>query len=503
MINIGNRRELMADDFIVYPEKNEVSLVTPAPIRKEAVFVHDAPWERSGAIFHNILKRPDGGYNMYYKATYYGKKPDGCVGMIRRICVIQSEDGLNWSRPELVITPLDDMPGANNIISGEFDYYDAIYFFYDTNPDCPEDERYKGVYGEWGLGLFLYTSADGINFRFHPEEGKDVARPGPFGKFPPIGDPRRISTLLMSTEEHHCYFDTLNTIRWDPDKKKYVALVRGFHVGGDQFPPDPDIPEATRDIRYAESEDLIHWSMPVQVSFNDSFDYQLYTNCALTYYRAPHMMIATPTRYIARPEWNDSFDKLCGAEARRSRGRGKSLTDAIFMSSRDGGLSWYRTGQAVFTPGPEHDTNWIYGDCYPCLGLIETPGEVEGSDPVLSVFCKEDRPGQPSTLYRYEWRIDGFACRRSTFAPQKLVTKPFIYDGSELEINFATSAVGYIKFTLVCEDGREIHSSQVFGDKIDRTVGFDDGSPADLAGKPVTMICEMSDASLYSFRFTN
>ena len=26
---------------------------------------------------------------------------------------------------------------------------------------------------------------------------------------------------------------------------------------------------------------------------------------------------------------------------------------------------------------------------------------------------------------------------------------------------------------------------------------------ADLAGKPVTMICEMSDASLYSFRFTN
>ena len=501
MIYISNRRELMADDFLIDSDENEVPLVTPAPIRKEAVFVHDAPWETHGGLFHNIVRRPDGGYNMYYKATHYGLKPDGCIGMIRRTCVIQSDDGLHWSRPELVITPLPGMADKTNVISGIHDYYEAIYFFYDTNPDCPEDERYKGVYGEWALGLFLYTSADGIHFRFHPEEGKDVARPAPFGKFPPIGDPRRISTLLMSTEESHCYFDTLNIIRWDPDKNKYVALVRGFHVGDEQFPLDPDVPEAVRDIRYAESEDLVHWTTPVQVLYNDGYDYQMYTSCALVYYRAPHMMIGPPTRYTARAEWNDSFDRLCGAEDRKSRGRGKSLTDAIFASSRDGGKSWFRTGQAIYTPGPEQDVNWRYGDCYPCLGMIETPSDMPGCDPVLSVFCEVNRLGYPATLFRYEWRIDGFACRRSTFAPQRLVTKPFVYNGRELEVNFATSAAGYIRFTLECEDGRAIHSSEVFGDKIDRIVGFDDGSPADFAGKPVRMICEMSDASLYSFKF--
>ena len=301
MINIGNKRELMIDDHLIDTGKNEVGLINIAPTEKEAAFVHDAPWEATGASFHNIVKKPDGGYLMYYKATYNGLKPDGWVGMIRRVCVIESDDGIHWSRPKLVITPLDGMGETNNVISGSYDYYEAIFFFYDTNPDCPEDERYKGVYGEWALGLFLYTSPDGIHFRFHPEEGKDVARPRPFEKFPPIGDPRRISTLLMSTEESHCYFDTLNTIRWDDEKEKYIALVRGFHKGNDQFPESSDDPGAKRDIRYAESDDLIHWSMPVQVTYNDDFDYEMYTSCSLPYYRAPHILIGTPTRYTARP----------------------------------------------------------------------------------------------------------------------------------------------------------------------------------------------------------
>ncbi len=501
MINIGTRRELFTDDYLIDPEQNEVPLFQCRPERKEKAFTFDAPWESLDSVFHNIVKVPGGGYRMYYKAAYNGWKPDGSFAMIRRICVIESEDGVHWTRPQFVITPLDGIAEVNNIVSGLYDYYDALYVFYDTNPDCPEDEKYKAVYGEWGNGLFLYKSADGIHFRFYPDREEDIVRAGTFGDYPPIGDRRRPTPLLMSTKESHCYFDTLNTIRWDPNKKKYVALVRGFHAGGDDFPLDPDVPEAVRDIRYTESEDLIHWSFPVRVKFNDQDDYQLYTNCAITYYRAPHMMLATPTRYTARAEWNDSFGKLCGGVTRGPFGRNQSMTDAIFMSSRDGGINWFRTGEAFFRPGPEHGGNWVYGDCYPCVGMIETPGELPSSDPVLSLYCKEWHRDEPTSLYRYEIRVDGFACRRSSFRPQRLVTKPFVYDGRELEINFSTSAAGYIKFTLRCEDGREIHSSQVFGDKIDRTVGFEDGSPADFAGKPVVMICEMSDASIYSFRF--
>ena len=500
MINIGNRRELFVDDYLIDGARNEVPQVICRPQKREPVFVHDAKWEKTDAVYHNIVRTPEGKFRMYYKAAYDGWKPDGAFAMIRRICVIESDDGLHWTRPRLTLTPIPEGE-VNNIISGIHDFYDNMYVFYDENPACPEDERYKAFYGEWGNALFMYTSADGINFRFHPEKREDFEWPrGPFGVYPPIGDPRRSSTISMTCVEAESYFDSLNTVYWSKEKGKYVAFVRGFHVADDNFPKDPDVPEAVRDIRYSESDDLRNWSKPRPLRYNDDFDYQLYTNAVQIYYRAPHIMIGYPTRYTAREDWNDSFERLCGAEARRHRGRGQSITDAIFMSSRDG-LNWNRTGEAMFVPGPEHGGNWIYGDAYSCVGCVESPGPIAGSDPVLSFFCKENIEDGPRVLYRYELRVDGFACRRSTYAPQKLVTKPFIYDGDELEINFATSAAGYIKFTLACEDGREIHTSQVFGDKIDRIVGFDDGSPADFRGKPVVLTAEMSDASLYAIKF--
>ena len=58
-----------------------------------------------------------------------------------------------------------------------------------------------------------------------------------------------------------------------------------------------------------------------------------------------------------------------------------------------------------------------------------------------------------------------------------------------------------MKFKLRANDGTEIYSREVMGDKVDRIVGFENGTPADLAGKEVVMEIEMSDASIYSFKF--
>jgi len=501
MINLGKNRELFVDDHIVDTEKTTVPTVFNKPVKREIAFVHDAGWEKTGTVYHNIVRKPDGKYLMYYKSTYNGWKPDGAFAMIRRICVIESDDGIHWTRPELEITPLKDFP-VNNIVSGEFDYYDNLYCFYDTNPDCPENERYKAIYGEWGVGMFGYKGADGYKYTFYPEPWTNYSYVTPFCDYPPAGDKGRHPTVLMTANEGEAYFDTLNIVHYNEETGKYIAFVRGFHVGDDQYPPDPDVPEAKRDVRWTESEDFIHWSKPQRLDFgeSDKWDYQMYASCIVPYYRAPHIYMGMPTRYVARHEWNDSFDKLPRAEERRHRGRGTSITDAFFMSSRDG-KKWTRSNEAIFTPGPEQPANWIYGDCYPCVGMIETPSEVPGADPVLSLYCRENHEDQPDLLYRYELRVDGFAAKKATLDPQKLVTKPFTFDGSELEINFATSALGYIKFTLRAEDGTAIHTSEVFGDKIDRIVGFEDGSVADFAGKTVVLEAEMSDASLYSFKF--
>ena len=476
MIEIGSRRELFVDDYLVDFDKTTAKMTLNKPVKREAAFIHNEPWEKDICVYHNITRMPDGKYAMYYKSHHYGRLTGSDqYRTLRKICVLFSDDGLHWSRPELDIQPIEGSP-VNNIINDEGWLFDNLFVFYDTNPKCPENERYKGIYGEWSTGLFAYKSADGLHFDWHG------------------------GVEIMNGKETGCYFDSLNTVYFNNDIGKYVAFVRGFHVGEDNYPPDPDVPDAKRDIRISYSEDFVHWTYPERLEYNDSYDYQLYTNAVSRYYRAPHLWLATPTRYNARGEWSDNFEKLPNPEERRHRGRGTSVTDCIFMSSRDC-EKWYRFSEGFITPGPEQFRNWLYGDCYPCIGVVETPNEIEGADPYLSLYCKEDHEGEPIKLYRYSLRMDGFTCIKSTYEPQMLVTKPFTFEGSELEINFATSGAGYMKFTLEAEEGTAIHSGEIFGDKIDRKVGFEDGTVSSLSGKSVVMKVEMSDAEFYSFKF--
>jgi hypothetical protein len=170
------------------------------------------------------------------------------------------------------------------------------------------------------------------------------------------------------------------------------------------------------------------------------------------------------------------------------------------MSSRDG-KTWKRWDEAFMTPGMEHELNWVYGDCFPVVGLIQTPQGRPGAPAELSMYTFENHwSGQPSVLRRHAIRIDGFVSYRATYKPQRVVTKPFIFRGWDLSLNFATSAAGWMQVKLIGE-GKTLESCELFGDSLDRRVVFEGGHVADLAGRPVTMVLEMSDADVYSFKF--
>ena len=110
--------------------------------------------------------------------------------------------------------------------------------------------------------------------------------------------------------------------------------------------------------------------------------------------------------------------------------------------------------------------------------------------------------GLASNLNRYRLLQDGFISRRATYAGQKVVTKPLVFAGSELLVNFSTSARGRMFVTLQDESGNSLRSIELFGDKVDRSVDFAAGGKvSDFAGKPVVVEFDMSDADLYSFRF--
>ena len=85
---------------------------------------------------------------------------------------------------------------------------------------------------------------------------------------------------------------------------------------------------------------------------------------------------------------------------------------------------------------------------------------------------------------------------------------PFIFAGSQLNLNFSTSAAGSLQVEIQQQDGSPIPGFTmqdclpVIGDKIDGAVRWkNDPDLAGLAGQPVRLKFELLECDLYSFQF--
>ena len=89
-----------------------------------------------------------------------------------------------------------------------------------------------------------------------------------------------------------------------------------------------------------------------------------------------------------------------------------------------------------------------------------------------------------------------------------MITKPLTFSGTQLEINYSTSAAGQMRVELQDADGNALPGfaladcEPISGDQISRGVTWKGGSDVSaLAGKPVTLRFEMSDADLFAIQF--
>ena len=135
--------------------------------------------------------------------------------------------------------------------------------------------------------------------------------------------------------------------------------------------------------------------------------------------------------------------------------------------------------------------------------MVETASDIPGEPNEISIYYGWDYRTKAVKLARYAVRLDGFFSWHCDYKPGKVLTKPIVFDGGELHINFATSAVGYVQIRLLDKDGQGIEgfaSGKLFGNSVDREVTFK-GDLSELAGKEIRMEIFMSDADLYSFKF--
>ena len=478
-LNIGSDRQCFFDDYLLDTEKTTAPFRLHQPVRREIAMVCDESWEGDNCAYQHIFRDGDI-YRMYYMGNGVITKDGTFDSRGRRVCYAESRDGLHWVKPNLGLIQWEGSFDNNIILGEETAWFDNFMVFRDDNPACPPERRYKGIapfYSKGptpitGNGLWCFYSEDAIRFTLGP---------------------------LITTDG---YFDTLNVTFWDPRAGLYRMYFRGFH----NIPGD-DLNAGIRDVRYIESTDFEHWSKPVMIGLGDARDYPLYTNNVMMYDRAPGTYIGYPTRYVERHAWNGSFEELCGKEKRKwlmslHPRYGLAITDCAFMVSHDG-KNFKIYDEPFMTPGPENPDNWVYGDCYPALGWIETPTDMPGEETELSTFMRHGSwTAKPALLYRYTIRKDGFVSLHADGKAEIVETKPFVYDGARLRINFSTSARGYIRLTLRGPDGAEYPSCETFGNTTDRLVAFDDPEAVTrLAGRPVTLRAELCEADLYAMRF--
>lgn len=468
-INIGSRREVFWDEYLIDTAETTAELRLHQPQEREVVLEHNCPWEGDGCDFHCLL-RDDDRYRLYYLGWEMLEPGASQHGPIV-VCYAESSDGLTWTKPDLGLCEFRGSQANNIILDDRAARFDNFSVFKDPRPGCPPDERYKGV----GLDgrdhhLWCFTSADGVRF----EKSWPMTNRGKF--------------------------DTLNIALWDRHSGQYLCYVRDFHDV-----PGEDWNAGIRDVRWMTSPDFRQWTEPARLDFGEADDYPLYTNVVQQYQRADHMFVGFPSRYVEKPEWTGNFEQLAGAQRRRERMKvhpryGLTVTDCVFMCSRDG-KHWRRWDEAFMTPGPEHELNWVYGDCYPALGMIETPSARRGAGRELSLYTYDNHwSGMPARLHRHTLRVDGFVSYRAGYRPCRVVTRPLVFSGGELSLNFASSAAGYVRVRLTGE-GQALESCELFGDSLDRRVSFTGGEVAALAGKPVRLEFTLRDADLYAMQF--
>jgi hypothetical protein len=178
------------------------------------------------------------------------------------------------------------------------------------------------------------------------------------------------------------------------------------------------------------------------------------------------------------------------------------------MSSRDG-VTFKRWGEAFIRPGLRPRDNWMYGDNYQSWGVVETESELPGAPAELSFYATEGYcRGESTTFRRYTLRLDGFVSVQAPMSGGEFITKPLLFEGSRLVLNFSTSAAGSVGIEIQDIGGQPIRGFslsdcvELIGDEIERVVSWKNGRDvSQLAGQPVRLRFVMKDADLYALHF--
>jgi hypothetical protein len=481
-IDIGSRLELFVDDYLI-DRIAGATLTLHNPTPQDVALTFDRPWEGNSCNYFSVIKDAET-YRMYYRGMQVDYTQGEMTIQHKNVSYTESTDGIHWERPSLGLVEFEGSTDNNIIWDGVGSTTFAV--FKDANPDCEPDAKFKALASGRDQdgkrnGLHAFKSQDGV----------------------------RWSLMTDNVVITDGAFDSQNLAFWDTVRGEYREYHRDFRPGKDERGNSNG-----RDIKTAASKDFLDWPDPTWLNFSPGRTSQLYTNQVIPYYRAPHIFLGFPTRYIDRG-WTESAKQLPQLDLRRLRAssnvrEGTAVTDGMFMSSRDG-LNFNIWPESFIRPGLRDAGGWFYGDNYQAWGLIETASRIEGAPDELSVYVTEARHqmgAMPERLRRHTIRIDGFVSVAALMAGGELLTHPVVFDGRRLVLNYSSSAAGDIRVEIQDANGHALDGfglddcDAIYGDDLARTVSWNGESDVSaLTGQPVRLRFALRDADLFSIQF--
>jgi len=496
-INIGSRRELFVDRLLV-DKLQDACFKQGVPVPREPALSVDRPWEgiwlwpSQGGMFHR-----SGYWHLYYSALQ-SKQDQGDW-----LCHSQSQDGIHWEKPNLGVSEWNGSK-ANNIVQGADGgpWSDSqVCVFLDPRPEVPESERIKALkfpnLSSWdkvgaveALRSEILVSADGSRFK-------------------------KSGIPIQLTSARKDAFDGFH-IFWSEAERRFVGFFRWYEeVPVDQPDTHPHFrgPKGAkrfmRTLFTSNSEDLIHWSEGIPMTYGNTPLEEIYRDGAFPYFRAPHIYVATANRFFdgrkalsAEELETLTFVPMTGRTG-QTYDYSSDCNDTVLMSVRPGSTVFTRLFMEAFVrPGPEIAA-WTSRNNYSLVPMYQT-----GPDEMSFLLTCNHMLANPMKVQRFSLRLDGLASINAPYSGGEMVTVPLIFSGDRLELNYATSAAGQVQVEVQDSQGKPFPGFTLEGSKIligDRIAGearWKSGADVGaLQGKTVRLRFVMRDADLYSLRF--
>lgn len=481
VIEVGSNKQVFLDGFFLESSHN-VHLRMHKPYRDGRILIKaDRPWEKDPkgkgekiGIYSSVLKEHD------RVRLWYGSRR-GEMDREIRVCYAESEDGLQFKKPELGLHEVDGSKANNVVLPGPRIGGCAVW----KDPKAPEKHRYKTQTKVYPSGkLEMHSSPDGIHWNLYAT--------------PKIG-----------------HKDTQNIAFWDPHIERYLLFTRLWvTMEKKRQQPAREWHNAYRyrTVRRLESDDLRNWENEQIVMTPDERDWEVhdipaprppvdfYGGGVFRYDEADraYLMLVQATWH-----WVD-WDK---------EGLGPATIDVQLAVSRDG-KQFKRAGdrRAFLGLGPEGrfdsrfvwalprpvrmgDELWIYN-----VGSNREHGPSREVDPTAGK--------QLSGITRAVLRLDGFVSVEAGYDGGQFTTPPLRFEGRRLQLNVDAAGGGSVQLELLDADGRPIKGFSredavpIVRNSVRMPVRWrGDEELGDLAGKPVRLRFHMTNADLYAFQF--